>query len=201
MVVCHPIKGKVLCTENRAKSIIAIVSVLCFLATASTTFEHQLTLKENCLRACTYHEMEKLQLVQTNSSNITLRSTDHEKTNCSSSEVRIRSLDEHDEDSNHSLILISQLSGTVLNTVLSSFFLNTTCCEKKFTIGTEETSLGKNKTYKNIFYWFSSIVFGLLPLALIATINCFLVNAVYKSNKQRKKLTSAQVRLTGISAR
>lgn len=201
IVVWHPIKGKVLCTENRAKIIIAVISILCFLATASTTFEHQLTFKEQCVRICDSQEMESLQMKQTNDSSITPRSADYDKdvTNCSHShdgDMVHRSVSEEVEPNNGSLVMISRLSGTVLNTVLSSFFLNTTCCEKKYTIGTEETSLGKNKTYKNIFYWFSSIVFGLLPLALIATFNCFLVNAVYKSNKQRKKLTNTQVGFT-----
>lgn len=201
IVVWHPIKGKVLCTENRAKIIIAVISILCFLATASTTFEHQLTFKEQCVRICDTQEMESLQLKQShNSSSTAPRNADYEKgivKNCSHvGDIVHRSVTEEFESNNRSLVVISRLSETVLNTVLSSFFLNTTCCEKKYTIGTEETSLGKNKTYKNIFYWFSSIVFGLLPLALIATFNCFLVNAVYKSNKQRKKLTNTQVRFT-----
>lgn len=50
--MCHPIKGKVLCTENRAKSIIAIIAVLCVISAASTTFEHQLHIKTECLDWC-----------------------------------------------------------------------------------------------------------------------------------------------------
>lgn len=50
--MCHPIKGKVLCTENRAKTIIAIISVLCVISAASTAFEHELSINSNCGRPC-----------------------------------------------------------------------------------------------------------------------------------------------------
>lgn len=67
------------------------------------------------------------------------------------------------------------------------------CCVTKVIIQTEPTQLGKNTTYRTIFYWFSSVSFAFLPLILIATINCFLVNAVRKSQKERKKMTKSQV--------
>lgn len=52
IAVCHPIKGKLLCTENRAKTIIAIISVLCVISAASTAFEHQLAIKTDCVLRC-----------------------------------------------------------------------------------------------------------------------------------------------------
>lgn len=110
-----------LCTENRAKSIIAIISILCLMSTASTAFEYQLNTEGNC----------------------TPKDVEIPNNNC--------------------------------------------------TIQTEPTNLGKNETYRSVFYWFSSIFFGLLPLVLIATFNCFLVTAVYKSQKQRKLMTNLQV--------
>lgn len=67
------------------------------------------------------------------------------------------------------------------------------CCISKYIIKTEPTQLGRNATYRTIFYWFSSVTFAFLPLILIATINCFLVNAVRKSQKERKKMTKSQV--------
>lgn len=69
----------------------------------------------------------------------------------------------------------------------------TKCCIEKVIIRTEPTTLGTNATYRTIFYWFSSVSFAFLPLILIATINCFLVNAVRKSQKERKKMTKSQV--------
>lgn len=52
IAVCHPIKGKMLCTENRAKTIIAVISILCVISAASTAFEHQLAIKTDCVLRC-----------------------------------------------------------------------------------------------------------------------------------------------------
>lgn len=67
------------------------------------------------------------------------------------------------------------------------------CCVSKYVIKIEQTQLGRNATYKTVFYWFSSVTFAFLPLILIATFNCFLVNAVRKSQKERKTMTKSQV--------
>ncbi|XP_013782861.1 sex peptide receptor-like [Limulus polyphemus] len=39
IAVCHPIKGKVYCTESRAKKVIVFVSLICFFLTLPTPFE------------------------------------------------------------------------------------------------------------------------------------------------------------------
>ncbi|CAG9861534.1 unnamed protein product [Phyllotreta striolata] len=53
IAVCHPMKGKIYCTERRAKNIIVIVYIFCLLTTASTTFEYQLSFTgDNCTREC-----------------------------------------------------------------------------------------------------------------------------------------------------
>lgn len=71
---------------------------------------------------------------------------------------------------------------------------NDTCCLKKFTVTTVPTNLGKNKNYKIFISWFPALCFALIPLILIATFNCFLVHAVYKSQSRRRKMTNSQVR-------
>lgn len=57
IAVCHPMKGRVLCTENRAKMIILVMVILCIIAAASTSFEHQLAIKENCMQWCNETEL------------------------------------------------------------------------------------------------------------------------------------------------
>jgi hypothetical protein len=44
IAVCHPLRGKMLCTEPRARKVTVLVWVLCFLSTASTPFEWQTVL-------------------------------------------------------------------------------------------------------------------------------------------------------------
>jgi hypothetical protein len=41
IAVCHPMRGKMLCTESRARRVTVLVYVLCFLSTFSTPFEWQ----------------------------------------------------------------------------------------------------------------------------------------------------------------
>ncbi|XP_059485581.1 sex peptide receptor-related protein 2 isoform X2 [Neocloeon triangulifer] len=41
IAVCHPMRGKMLCTESRARKVTMLVYVLCFLSTFSTPFEWQ----------------------------------------------------------------------------------------------------------------------------------------------------------------
>jgi 7 transmembrane receptor (rhodopsin family) len=41
IAVCHPMRGKMLCTESRARRVTALVYILCFASTLSTPFEWQ----------------------------------------------------------------------------------------------------------------------------------------------------------------
>lgn len=45
IAVCHPIRGKVLCTESRARKAILAVFIFCFSFTLPTTFEYSVTEK------------------------------------------------------------------------------------------------------------------------------------------------------------
>ncbi|XP_075220168.1 FMRFamide receptor-like [Lycorma delicatula] len=40
IAVCHPLRGKVLCTEKRARRVIAFVFIFCIITTATTPFEY-----------------------------------------------------------------------------------------------------------------------------------------------------------------
>lgn len=39
IAVCHPIRGRVLCTESRARRVIVAIYLVCFTTTLSTPFE------------------------------------------------------------------------------------------------------------------------------------------------------------------
>ncbi|XP_063920469.1 FMRFamide receptor isoform X3 [Zophobas morio] len=176
IAVCHPIKGKVLCTENRAKVIITGITIFCILTTLSTTFEYALQINESCSRNCTPEELKARQQtvegqVNTNSepskdhTEHSIKGTNHNETFTATGKFVVTTNDTFDND---------------------------TCCLKKFTVDTEPTNLGKNKAYITFMSWFSALVFALIPLILIATFNCFLVHAVYKSQHRRRKMTNSQ---------
>ncbi|XP_072384816.1 uncharacterized protein Proc-R isoform X1 [Diabrotica undecimpunctata] len=74
IAVRYPMKGKIFCTERRAKGIIAIVYVFCFVTTASTTFEYQLTFNDICVKQCPIDQLnytESPHLESTSVGNIT----------------------------------------------------------------------------------------------------------------------------------
>ncbi|XP_065161863.1 FMRFamide receptor [Atheta coriaria] len=169
IIVCHPLRGKVYCTESRAKSIITVISLLCLISTASTTFEYQLSVRAHCL--------EVNNATQTSIVNDTYITPTTEY------------LDEGDEEIQHDQSSCNGNCPTAANATNSSEV--ETCLKKTHTIYTEGTDLSKNVTYTTIFYWFSSITFGLLPFVLIAMFNSFLVAAVYRSMRTRKALTNA----------
>ncbi|XP_044270726.1 FMRFamide receptor isoform X4 [Tribolium madens] len=166
IAVCHPIKGKVLCTENRAKIIITGITIFCILSTLSTTFEYELAMKEKCIRNCTQEELKNRQHVPEGSVN-------------NNSEVS------KDRTEHANLVPTGKL-------ITNDTSDNDTCCLKKFTVSTVLTNLGKNKNYKIFISWFPALCFALIPLILIATFNCFLVHAVYKSQSRRRKMTNSQ---------
>lgn len=74
--------------------------------------------------------------------------------------------------------------------------INDTCCLKKFWVHVDWTKLGKNEAYKTFMSWFSALCYALIPLVLIATFNCYLVHAVYKSQGRRRRMTNSHVSKT-----
>ncbi|XP_056643266.1 uncharacterized protein LOC130449461 isoform X3 [Diorhabda sublineata] len=81
IAVCHPVKGKAICTERRAKSVIVIVYIFCILTTISTTFEYQLTFDDLCIKECPLKEFNDSNVKFDDVSNV----TDLEPTNLNSS--------------------------------------------------------------------------------------------------------------------
>ncbi|KAF5283142.1 hypothetical protein FQA39_LY17400 [Lamprigera yunnana] len=187
IVVCHPIKGKVLCTERRAKSIIAIASILCLVFTATTPFEYQLAFQDSCIKTCDEEDLKHLQPKRADELSHTPInvSTSLDKNNCSDDGVLIP-VDEE------LIFLLTNSTDLLFRAIVNIQLMNMTCCVKNYTITTESTSFGKNRIYQRMFYWFSAIVFAVLPLAMISTFNCFLINSVYRSYRKRKIMTNFQ---------
>lgn len=200
--MCHPIRGKVLCTETRAKRVIAAVSIICILATASTSFEYQLTTRKQCLqKECPATEsptpLETVQEYEDNFENETINKDTINSLDPTDPETIMAEenlLIAEDEEYIEYLQSCDGNSSCFNNTGIQDNETELECCLNKILIHTELTHLGLNKTYRKVFYWFSSVSFAFLPLIIIATINCFLVNAVRKSRKERKKMTKSQVR-------
>jgi Serpentine type 7TM GPCR chemoreceptor Srw len=51
------------------------------------------------------------------------------------------------------------------------------------------SDLGNDETYQSVYYWFTSIIFVLLPLALLIIFNSFLIQSVRQSQNLRRTMT------------
>ncbi|XP_066254567.1 sex peptide receptor isoform X1 [Euwallacea similis] len=243
IAVCHPMKGKYFCTENRAKTIIVIVCIFCLLTTATTSFEYQLTRNDTevCFKCqtnsskitsgnktSTDSSAKSVHLISANSSliypsgaggkpyvvypNLTeaLKSVIG---NCTGNHPHIiyvyqgpQKILEIPSDKIRSVnnrALYSEIDGTLEKALpqvgededKNSTESNSTnaelgkCCVTKWYVDVENTDFGKNGDYTSFMYWYSALVWGIVPLVLIATFNCFLINAVYMSQKKRSTMT------------
>ncbi|XP_014262107.1 FMRFamide receptor-like [Cimex lectularius] len=109
IAVCYPLKGKIICTESRARKVITVIVILVPLITITTPFEYTVELQID------------------------------ERTNT--------------------------------------------------TQGIDTSELGKNETYKTLFYTTSSILFMIIPFIILTIFNSLLITAVQQSQKHRNKLT------------
>lgn len=113
IAVCHPIRGKMLCTESRAKLVIVTVFLFAFMSTLPTPFEHD---------------------------------------------------------------VVERWDPTINQTIYHMDY----------------SELGKDPVYTTSFYWFTTLLFTLIPLTLLAVFNSFLICAVHRSKQQRRKMTSVR---------
>lgn len=54
------------------------------------------------------------------------------------------------------------------------------------------TKMSHNKTYRTVFYWFTTVTFVFIPLILLGIFNSFLIHAVHKSQQQRCRMTQVE---------
>ncbi|XP_060520582.1 FMRFamide receptor isoform X2 [Cylas formicarius] len=224
VAVCHPMKGKHLCTENRAKTVTVVVFMFCILTTASTTFEYQLSLNDTVACKECKPEPKKPPSV-TNATNvnataataadadvnyITMAVPDDRNLTSTLKNLLSNCTTNHP----HVIYVYPKVSGrqpsnvTIVHRVPDDSLDVTapseyddgsndtanvtakTCCAPKYFIYVESTNLGRNDNYRTFMSWYSAIFFGLFPLVLIATFNCFLIRAVYLSQKMRRQMTN-----------
>lgn len=60
----------------------------------------------------------------------------------------------------------------------------------------EPSELGRNGTYKSIYYWLTSVLFIFVPLIFLIFFNSFLIRSVHISRKERAHMTNTQARPT-----
>lgn len=256
VAVCYPMKGKLFCTERKAKTLIAMIYVFCLVTTASRTFEYTMSLDEFCVRKCNPGEKPPyLDGENATTAHHTYKLPEH--TIMLPHDSNFTSIEQYNEYfqtqlkailanctqnphiiyvpffqypfnftpekfaanlvNNNQLVLESQ--GDSANEVEKSEHIldkspadaaasnetaqelltdmnndtktdNVSCCTLSHKVYINETFFGKNPGYRTFIYWYSAIVFNIIPFVLIATFNCFLVKAVYKSRGMRRTMTN-----------
>ncbi|KAG8229458.1 hypothetical protein J437_LFUL005563, partial [Ladona fulva] len=154
IAVCHPMRGKMLCTESRARRVTALVYALCFLATATTPFEWETKAEGDAL------------------------TTSIVANNDTSSFVHVN---------NPEFLPIE--NGSIPILPINDFESLTTTEAPKVKYIFTYSELGRDKTYRAVFYWFTSITFVFFPLILLFVFNSFLIHAVHTSRRRRFKMT------------
>ncbi|GAB0096745.1 hypothetical protein DMENIID0001_123080 [Sergentomyia squamirostris] len=196
IAVCHPIRGQILCTESRAKRVIAVVVVLCFLLTGTTSFEYQLAttehhvnrlsgglclpLEANTTSETTMTHSEELEVATTT---VGLQSTLDVIYDDLVDSSEIDNRDYESNDTNKTEEIAVETNRTASKDDL---------CVVEINFKAIPSELGKNNTYRTIFYIMTSVLFTFLPLILLATFNCFLIAAVHRSHKNRHQMTNTR---------
>ncbi|XP_059620905.1 motilin receptor [Phlebotomus argentipes] len=182
IAVCHPIRGQILCTESRAKRVIAVVVVLCFLLTGTTSFEYQLDTTERHVSGVSR------ELCLPPEANATSPATQED---VEASTVAWLSTLEVTSDVDAEMDGDYELNGNKTEEITNSTSKDDICVVEIY-FKAIPSELGKNSTYRTIFYIMTSVLFTFLPLILLATFNCFLIAAVHRSHKNRHQMTNAR---------
>lgn len=213
IAVCHPIRGKFFCTENRAKTVTAIVYIFCLLTTASTSFEYQITLNDTLVCGkCQTTNRTALSNVTTTPTTTLNEQTDQTYPDPGVVEALKKIVVNCTNHPPHIIVVYLRKDETIQSEVKEPFtdsLLNVTsdvndtssigsCCNNTRYIDVESTELGKNQRYGTFMSWYSALVWGIVPVVLVATFNCFLVRAVYVSQKKRRTMTRSNTQTSQV---
>lgn len=221
IAVCHPIRGKFFCTENRAKTVTAIVYIFCLLTTASTSFEYQITLNDTlvCGKCQTNALTNRTALPNITTTATTTLTDQTDQTypdpgvvealkkivvNCTNHppHIIVVYLRKDETVQSESVLLkdpapftesLMNVTGDVNDTTIGP------CCNNTRYIDVESTELGKNQRYGTFMSWYSALMWGIVPVVLVATFNCFLVRAVYVSQKKRRTMTRSNTQNSQVT--
>lgn len=216
IAVCHPIRGKFFCTENRAKTVTAIVYIFCLLTTASTSFEYQITLNDTlvCGKCQTLTNRTALSNITTTPTTTLNEQTDQTYPDPGVVEALKKIVVNCTNHPPHIIVVYLRKDETDIQSEMkdpapfTDSLLNVTsdvndtslgsCCNNTRYIDVESTELGKNQRYGTFMSWYSALMWGIVPVVLVATFNCFLVRAVYVSQKKRRTMTRSNTQTSQV---
>lgn len=207
IAVKYPMKGKVWCTEKRAKMMIICVFVIGTLFAAPVPFEWKVIERKSPINEDIKRGGDKTTNIEHNnvtfkSMNIT-RSNNLDITNFNSDE---NNSDKHQlTSSNNNLVKKEESSSSSTNTNKDNEGDNNDDEEEdaaleSYTLALDYSDFGRNENYKTIYYCATAVIFYFVPLFSLMLFNGFLIKSVHQSQRERTKMTGRTTSFTTSSS-
>lgn len=195
IAVKYPMKGKVWCTEKRAKMLIICVFVIGTLFAAPVPFEWKVIERKTSINKAELgggRERGEEKNVTFKLMNIT-GTSDLEITNFNS--------DENNSDK-HQLTFIDNLAKKDdFNTALTETNKdNENGNSESYTLALDYSDFGRNENYKTIYYCATAVIFYFVPLFSLMLFNGFLIKSVHQSQRERTKMTGRTSSITATTS-
>lgn len=189
IAVKYPMKGKVWCTEKRAKMMIICVFVIGTLFAAPVPFEWKVIEKQMT-------DVNGEQQQQTNRSTSVVGDTNKgenkELAGSTATSVEqsfnlnLLSITPRASSNSEANQLVTNVSDQNQLTSKSNFNNKTTTAT---TLALDYSDFGRNETYKTIYYCSTAVIFYFVPLFSLMLFNGFLIKSVHQSQRERTKMT------------
>jgi hypothetical protein len=184
IAVKYPMKGKVWCTEARARKLIVFVFAFGIIFASPVPFEWKVVEKP----------LERKHTIQSvNITNVVKPQSDTDS---------LWNLDIFRNGSADDIAIAKTLSD--LKKEAGSLQSNDDDRAKwptneqepvddnSYSLSLENTDFGRNETYKTIYYWSTAVIFCFIPLLSLTFFNGFLILSVHRSFRERKLMTTGQ---------
>lgn len=183
IAVKYPMKGKVWCTEARAKKLISSVFLFGLICASPVPFEWKVIEKQAKPTAVAERNN------QTSTGSATLLADSKLLVPLSSEQqsdasiVPISTASSDETSASRTTTNGSSSSGPMGNELIES---------PAIIVALDYSDFGRNETYKTIYYWSTAVIFYFIPLLSLTLFNGFLIRSVHQSQKERNKMTSRQ---------
>lgn len=214
IAVRYPMKGKIWCTEQRARMNIIGVFIFGFIAASPVPFEWQIAEKQVIIS----QQQSALQLQQSNASMLipSLPLNNEQQLDGANANSIVTMINDYYDTSNHYLqnglvsmgtdddklvhtsndnnynhsdaVALDQLIGAGKTTQNSTSRTTPTTVVIRLTLDYSE--LGRNENYRRIYYQMTAILFVFLPLLSLILFNGFLIKSVHESQRERQRMTA-----------
>lgn len=216
IAVKYPMKGKVWCTEARAKKLIICVFMFGLLFASPVPFEWKVIEKQMAATPTAITNItgankndafsHNYNVVVNNNDNVVdknlidtspvddetkLLESTMAPTSINTNNDLMVPIDDQEKHNNinndDALDDIDPSNGAIVEPNPSN-----TIMKDSFILALDYSQFGRNETYKTIYYWSTAVIFYFIPLISLTLFNGFLIKSVHHSQRERDKMTNRQ---------